>query len=374
MAIQTWSVTDGSLSDVYYSSRQGKKQVPFDKSNKPPLAYYSRSVRLGDSSLGAYGRPCGTSFWGEITPTHVVTSSFDATSLSFSTEGKSAYARAYSKFKDKCYSQAASLTALSERIKTVDMVFARLVQLHKGAKALRRGRFKEFLGTFGVRPLKKHENTRWTRPKQFGALWLEYWMGWAPTVGDVYTCIEALERRIPDNTIRAGSRVPVARTYFNSSGKSTVYSSYEGYGTIWIQGQVEITNPSLHIAQTLGLLNPFKTLWETTPFSWFADWFTNVGQILGQVTDWVGLRLKNTVVSAKSQVTSSWLCIGAKRIFGASYPDVMFHSKERFWFSRHVVSNLPLVRPIFRLPNGLSLSRGATLASLLATMFAPSRR
>lgn len=374
MAIQTWSSTSGSLSSVYYSSRQGKKQVPFDKSIKPPLAYYSWSLCLGKSELGAFGRPCGTSFWGEISPTHVVTSGFDSTSLYFSTEGDQAYARAYSKFKDKCYSQAATLTALSERIKTVDMVLARLVQLRKGAQALKRGRFKEFLDTFGIRPLKKHENTRWTRPKQFGSLWLEYWMGWAPTVGDVYTCIEALSRRIPDETIRAGSRVPIAKTFNQSSGRSKSYSSYEGYGTIWIQGQVEITNPSLHIAQTLGLLNPFKTLWETTPFSWFADWFTNVGQILGQVTDWVGLQLKNTVLSAKTQVAVSWLCVGAKGIFGSSYPDTMFHSKEKFWFSRYILSNLPLVKPIFRLPNGLSLSRGATLASLLATMFAPSRR
>lgn len=374
MPMSYWSRREGGPSLPYDSFVQGCKQVPFDKNVKPPYPYYSILRILGeDSFLGTYGRSSGTVFWGEVSPAHICTSGFSATSLTFDKWGAQAYARAYNKFKDQAYTQAANLTALTERVKTIDMVFLRLKQLHKGAKALKAGRFKEFCDTFGIRPLKKHENTRWTRPKQFGALWLEYWMGWAPTVGDVYTSIDALSRRIPDETIRAGSSVPIGDSKYQSYGSSQVASQYEGKGTVWVQGQVEITNPSLHIAQTLGLINPIKTLWETTGFSWFADWFTNVGQILGQFTDWVGLRLKNLIVSVKTVAKSSWSATNWQN-FQVGQTGKRWHNKSHFWFSRYILTELPLVKPIFRLPNGLSLSRGATLASLLATMFAPSRR
>lgn len=328
-----------------------------------------------ESVLGSYGYPSGVTFWGEITPRHLVATGFkpETTSVSFTGAGNLAYARAYAKFKDKAYTQAANLTALKERVKTIDMILSRLSQLRKGAKALKKGRFKEFLDTFNIRPLKKHKGKRWTRPKQFGALWLEYWMGWAPTIGDVYNSVDAFCGEVPAETIRAGSSVPLCEAHSQRSGNATANSSYEGKGTVWIQGQVEITNPNLHKAQTLGLINPALTLWETTPFSWFFGWFNTLAQTLGQFTDWVGLRLKNLTISAKTEVVSSWRLVNAKTVFGSSAPNVMYHSKSFFWFSRHVVSELPLVKPVWHIPNGLSLSRGATLASLLTTMFAPTR-
>ena len=375
MAIVTLYREEGGNRLPYKVRVDGQKQVPFNKNVKPPLPYYLAHRILDTKSvLGSSGLQCGAVHWGEIEPSHVVTSSFASPTVTFTNEGMIAYARAYAKFKDMVYTQAANLTALKERAKTVDMVLARLKQLHRGASALRKGRFREFLDIFGVRALKKHEHTSWPRPKHFGALWLEYWMGWAPTVGDVYNSLDALSRRVPDKTVRAGSSVPLTKTQKTVSGATTAYSTYEGKGTVWIQGQVEVTNPSLHIVQTLGLLNPFKTVWETIGFSWLADWFTNVGQILGRITDWVGLRLKNLTISAKTEAVSSWECMDARYIYGWHNPALMNKRKSFLWFSRHLQTELPVVKPILRLPNGLSLTRGATLASLLATMFAPSKR
>lgn len=376
MAYVTWSRGTGSWNTRVWTSVRGVKQVPFDPSHKPPLGYRVERRMLKDHQLGRYQNQVGVTLWGELTPPHIVTSGFEplrTQGLDFTSEGSLAYANAYAKFKEKAYTQAANLTALRERAKTIDMISQRLTQLFRGARALRRGRFREFLATFGIRPLKKHERTRWTRPKQFGALWLEYWMGWAPTIGDIYNSVDAYCREIPNETIRAGSSVPLHGSSTRQSGGAKAISSYEGKGTVWIQGQVEITNPDLHKAQALGLINPALTVWETTPFSWFFGWFSTLSQTLGQLTDWVGLRLQNTTVSAKTEAVSSWHCSDARHVFGWEEPPVMYHSKSFFWFSRHVVSSLPLVKPQLRLPNGLSLSRGATLASLLTTMFAPTR-
>lgn len=374
MAIIAYTTESGSRFRPRYSIRQGYRQVPFDPKYKPPLPYILHELSLDKSHRGDWDGICGSILWGEIQPQPGVYDGLGATALNFSPHGNIAYARAYQKFKDKVYAQASNLTAIQERSKTIDMVEKRLSQLYKGAKALKAGRFREFLRIFGIRPLKKHENTRWTRPKEFGGMWLEYWMGWAPTIGDVYLSMEALSRPIPDDTIRAGSKTPFSDSFEQSEGSAKAISSYAGECTVWVQGIVEITNPSLHAAQKLGLINPAKTAWETTPFSWFVDWFTNVGQVLGQVTDWVGLQLKNLIVSCKTRAASSWLLEGARALFGPRYPATMYHNKSWLWFSRHMPHSMPTIGLKIQLPNGLSLTRGATLASLLATMFAPSRR
>lgn len=380
MALQNWDSTFGSPSRSYWCRVYGVKYKPF----KPgptikPQPYARKSIRMIDAVMGSYGSPCNTTFWGEIVPVPLMYPNRDASSPELtSPEGNLAYAQAYAKFKDKVYTQAASLTAFRERVKTIDMILNRLIQLHKGAKALKRGRFGDFLDIFGIRPKAKHSKMKWTRPKQFGSLWLEYWMGWAPTIGDIYNAVDAYQKPIPNQTIRSGS----TRTYKDSKkttdgwqSKAVAYSSYEARGTIWIQGSVEVTNPSLHKAQALGLVNPVLTVWETTPFSWFFGWFNTLAQTLGQFTDWVGLKLKDLVISSKTKATSSWVCLNAQGVFGASYPRTMSFKKEFFWFGRNVLSGtLPTIKPTFRCPNGLSLTRGATLASLLVTIFAPGRK
>lgn len=328
---------------------------------------------MSDANLGAFGVPCGTSFWGEIAPDSLCTSGFDSQTLYWTTLGQQAYNRAYGKFKDMAYTQAANLTAIAERVKTVDMITKRMSQLLKGANLLREGRFKEFLRNFGIKALKKHQNKLWSRPREFSGLWLEYWMGWAPTIGDISNSIEALTEVIPAVKIRAGSSVPLDAAARQSSGSSIATTNISGKGTVWINGLVSVTNPNLHLAQKLGLINVAKTVWETVRMSFLVDWFTNVGQVLGQFTDWLGLQLTDLVVSVKTKATVNWLCTGAKGLFGPTYPDVMYHKKGVLRFNRYVLPGLPLVKPTLSLPNKLSLSRAATSASLLVSIFAPHR-
>lgn len=279
-----------------------------------------------------------------------------------------AYARAYEKFKSKVYTQATNLTALRERAKTIEMVQHRLLQVWKGAVALKKGRFREFLRTFGIKPLPKHVHRRWARPKEFSGLWLEYWMGWAPTIGDVYTSLEFLGGEIPTTKVRAGSAVDLFKLSSSSSSGSVRTEIAKGKVAVWIQADVELTNPSLYNLNGLGLINPAKTVWETIPFSWLVDWFTNVGQVLGQITDWVGLKLNNLVVSSKTK--------GTYEFSATNTPwsgQVRWRNREFTSFARMVGGSLPIVKPILRLPNGLSITRGLTLTSLLIQIFSPSK-
>lgn len=379
MQLLDWEVTTGSLSTAIRAQRAGKKYKPFVPGPTiQPQPYSFTRIQMKDAVLGSFGTPCGTAFWGESQTLRplVIPNRDSKTGPQLTSFGQVPYARAYAKFKEKAYTQAANLTALKERVKTVDMILNRLKQLHKGASALKRGRFREFCKVFGIEPKARHQKTKWTKPKEFGSLWLEYWMGWAPTVGDIYNSVDAYQKPIPDQTIRSGSSHTYGATHVQSGNGARATTNWNAKGTIWIQGSVEVTNPSLHKAQALGLVNPILTAWETTPFSWFFGWFNTLAQTLGQFSDWVGLKLKNLSVSSKTEAVCSWRCFPANLIYGKSFPSLMKHTKEYFWFSRNPIASgvLPTIKPAWRLPNGLSLTRGATLASLLVTIFAPGRK
>lgn len=356
----------------------GTKLTPYIRSQVRPMDYRKEFFEYitGSPWIATQGVRAGGGLWGDKMPVHQQRGMPGYKTVDFLPIGNQAYARAYTKFKDKIYTQAANLTALKERGKTVEMLLSRLSQLHKGAKALKKGRFQEFLRTFGIQSLPAHKHKRWSRPQDFGALWLEYWMGWAPTVGDVYTSLEFLDRRIPDQPVRAGSSVPYTDSSSQSDGYAEATSTWEGKCTVWVQGSVEVTNPTLHLLQGLGLLNPFKTVWETIPFSWFADWFTNVGQVLGQLTDWVGLKLSNLIVSCKTEAVCSWSLENAPRIYYGNPPYFLYRYRNFVGFSRTVLPSgiMPEVKPkLTFLKNGLSITRGATLCSLLVTMFSPKK-
>lgn len=371
--LSTYLKRTGNDYTAYKRTQQGYKWKPFVKiPGLAPLNYRSSEWLWLEGNTNQFSPMplmSGGGFWQEVVPQHGLRGSFESSTVSFANSvAQGTYNRAYRKFRDGANTKASSLTAIAERQQTIDMIVSRLQQLYKGAKALRNGRFREFLTTFGIRAKKKHSDTRWTRPKQFGSLWLEYWMGWAPTVGDIYNALDFLGSPIPDQPVKASARSPYTGYVKSSSGGTVAISQWEGSYRVGISAHISVTNPTLYKLNGLGLLNPLQTLWETTPFSWFADWFTNVGQVLGQLTDWVGLQLKDLVITVKTVATCSWVCTGARLIYGPG-PDVYWRKRDYKEFSRNTVSTLPWVKPVFRLPNGLSLTRGATLASLLVTIF-----
>ena len=369
MALVQTSFTSPTPLDVVYERRFGWKYVPFVRKDARPQPYEKIVWYYNGGNthmLPTVATRAGMVLWGDNSPNAALDSTY--------TQDRQAYARAYGKFVGKLYGQASLLTAVAERQSTINMVAKRLSQIHKGAKHLRKGQFSSFLRTFDLAPKPKHLHKRWSRPRDFASLWLEYWFGWAPTVGDVYSAIEFLGSEIPASTVRAGSQVPYRSDYTQIGPGAKATTSCLGTHTVWVQAKAVITNPTLYTMQGLGLANPLKTAWELVPFSWFADWFTNIGQVLGQLTDFLGLKVQDIVISRKTEVTSTWVCEGAQAIFGYDAPKTTWRSRDFIGFRRQVGGvSLPAVKPFLRLPNGLSITRGATLASLIVQLFAPKR-
>lgn len=316
-----------------------------------------------------------TGFWQEVEPNYGW--SFSQTAVSATPPNydayNAAYAKAYAKFiasVDEGYDRAQLLTSLAERHETFSMVLSRMKQIYKGASQLKAGNFRGFCQTFGIKPKRKHKDLQWTRPRQFSGLWLEYWFGWAPTVADLQNAFRTYGARTSDPIIiaKGGSQRPInPDPVYRISAANGYYAQQYDSGSVLVRisGNVSIANGTLVDLNRLGLLNIPLTAFELIPFSWFAGWFGNIAQVLGQCTDLVGFKLTNAVVSCKAE----WIHDYHMTFNGQKGVDRTIMCS---CYTRKKLTSLPRVKLVWQIPPHLSPTRGATLASLLVQLFSPN--
>lgn len=280
-----------------------------------------------------------------------------------------AYARAYSSVQQQLSSQAANLTAIVEAGSSLDMITKRVTSMTRAYRALKRGKFREFLNLLSVQePLARHRRTRWTNPKDASALWLEYWFGWAPALADIYTSLEILYNLTP-----FAERVVVGKgSGFYSSGPveskapgSSTYYDFTSEVYVRLSCAVTVTNPNLFLLARLGLLNPASTALEVVPFSWLLNWFTNVGSYVQSWSDDYGLTYGDVwwTLHVKTSGLQAWKWDLLTKEDGYAYDCI----KTRR--ARDAALRKPPLR--WNFPDRLSVTRAATAISLITLLFAP---
>jgi len=365
----TYKETGGTSGRLHVRRWGVKQSPPIDFTM--PLPQLCRSVRLKSGFDSMNGgelfrlNQCSTwqdPVWGPQSAGEINSHQSFATSDGLPTgrEWNLAYARAYAKWLGEIYTKAEMLTNYAERAESVAMLSNRLTQIYRGATQLKRGDFRGFVKTFGIKPKSKHKDLAWTRPRQFSGLWLEYWFGWAPVINDIYTATKNYGTPPKMKLVKQGSAQSFEQIGFGASGQ--VHAIQTGKVIVRICGRVEVTSESLFEQNRLGLLNPAKTALDIIPFSWLAGWFMNLSQVLGQYTDFAGLRLLDATVSTRTKWEHTWTCSGRGT-----------WTQEFNQYTRFRANALPRVKLGFSLPNGLSITRGATLASLITQLFAPHK-
>lgn len=328
----------------YYRTANGVVQT------KPyvPAGFNSQERRLGGNLSKVYsasGTPALNS---------------DVSSLWSSME-RTSRERCLAKFKAKCYDSANAALLIAERKEAVSLMVNRLITMRRAYQDLRKGRFRDALHRLHVKPLPKHKRTRWTKPKQASALWLEYWFGWAPMVADVHTSVDILQSDIP-TPFRVKVSSGLSQKYAKSVPSGSTYSDSRLVvsSRVFMQANVEVTNPNLFRANQLGLVNPATVIWELIPFSFLVDWFVNVGDFLSSYTDWLGLAIKDPMTSILSKSKGTHTFIGWTGTFKGPV--------EASKFSR-ALSIDRSVRLSGGMLTGISVTRAATAISLLVSIF-----
>lgn len=271
--------------------------------------------------------------------------------------------KAVSRFQEQLGENASLGAALATVPESFRMIATRTAAIVGVYRNLRKGRFKKALASMNVRPLPKHKNMRMSRPKDASALWLEYWFGWAPMIGDIYSACEVVCQEFPPVKVRGTASCPVQEYY--------KFSRWGGQAEDWVfgktvalaQADVQVTNPNLFLLSQLGLLNPASIAWELVPFSFMVDWFGNIGDVINDWTAYAGLSLTNsfTTVALKGviQRDESYVSSGKPEAYESTHK---FYRVER-------TLEVPKHRLHFQIPGAPSATRAATAVSLATLIF-----
>lgn len=152
--------------------------------------------------------------------------------------------------------------------------------------------YQEYTKTYEVKVSQKRRKVYRVRrmqfahydlPKTLASGWLLWSYGVSPLTSDIYNGMDVLQRPTPESRIAA--RASATRTY----AAATAVYKYEV--TTRLSAFVQVINPNLWLCNQLGLVNPAQWANEAIPFSFVADWFSNLSQVIQQMTDFTGLQI-----------------------------------------------------------------------------------
>lgn len=174
--------------------------------------------------------------------------------------------------------QAADLlVAFMERQKSLDMVGDGLSKLVKVAKAIRR-KDPKLLRKVVYGKSKAEAKMILSRPAN---VWLAYHFGIVPTISDIHHAAGVLLKDPPILQVQGSSLA-----HFDDSANSKNYDWHYNVNMesrVKLQGEVTHVNRNKMLLGQLGLYNPLSAAYEMTPFSWFVDYFVNLGDMLSNL-------------------------------------------------------------------------------------------
>jgi hypothetical protein len=108
------------------------------------------------------------------------------------------------------------------------------------------------------------------------------------------------------NGVLTGHRVSVIETWF--SGSFTYYCPPAKDYRAAMFRQVALAN------KLLGVLPSPDAFWQLTPWSWAVDWFTNIGDVMSNVSDWAdqGLVMQYGYLMQTKRITDTYTLSGIK--------------------------------------------------------------
>lgn len=267
-------------------------------------------------------------------------------------------------------------TFLAERKATYGMVENGIVSAWKAARAARKGNLVKAAKELGVAPPvvktvrtypigKRGKRKSMTTRKivlptgreiahNLAGRWLWYSYGVAPLMGDMFNAMDVLQREAPWTRVRGTGKASTDSTRKYWVGITSYTDSHTCQAKCSISADVRVKNPNLWLANQMGLVNPVQVVNEAIPFSFVVDWFSNLSQIIMQMTDFVGLEITDPVTKKSS--LQHTVTVGGGQ----------FIRTGRFDLDRTL--SIPKAKLVFA-PERVEWQRGLNAISLLITVF-----
>jgi len=134
---------------------------------------------------------------------------------------------------------------------------------------------------------------------------LEWEFGWLPLVEDIKASLGALCVGFDNRWIDASATLvdQASQQFYGTMSEYDRRVLTEQELRVCIGANVSITNPNLFLANRLGLLNAPGVAWDLIPWSFVVNMFTNMGQIVNSMTDFVGVQVVNASTTRSAFTT-----------------------------------------------------------------------
>jgi hypothetical protein len=276
--------------------------------------------------------------------------------------------KCYGNFVAQLGSSSQMVNNLLEGKQSVGMIAQRALQVAGVFNNLRKGNVAGAMKSMGRPPGHAPKGLKGAG-KSVADQFLELHFGWQPLLQDIHNSMQTLS-----NPNFEYHKVQSRANYSDLAVDRHVHD-YIGFGVYksWTDihnstfsckmgARVRVSNPNAYLANQMGLINPASIAWEAVPFSFVADWFSNVGQCLSSMTDFVGIDLVDAYTTTSFSITQDF-----QELFMDNFGET-FLGQGRFtgkWF--RVIRGAGISGPKFSVRpfEGLGLTRAATAISLV---------
>lgn len=244
-----------------------------------------------------YGRSIVQSSWTNP-PAPIPIDSSDA--LPITVNWTSVENLSYERLRGKIYDTVQAGAAFAEYKQSVGLIANTATTLATAARYVKSGNLTGALTALryqGRIPAKYREFTARGVSSSFGSNWLALHFGWEPLVKDIYNSCKILNDPVKSYSLQKGSAKDKLNTFqFITPADSAYHGLWSVVGDYAVTQRARVRFEKPGTAFTLhqfGLDNPLSVAWEVVPFSFVVDWFVNVGDFLGSLTDFAGMTLES---------------------------------------------------------------------------------
>ncbi len=187
---------------------------------------------------------------------------------------------------------------------TVLMVALRTKQVLTAWRSMRRGDFRGAAAALGLSPRRWHKTLGIKSTQQ---AWLELQYGWLPLLGDIWSGIKLTNDLLSGAQHHAYAKRQLETdlwTYGLTSGGPSTWVNPQittwGRTSVDVRYNFRVSDTNLAFLNSLGVLNPFYTVWVAVPFSFLVDWFLPIGDWLQSISSTLGLQFIDGYITQRS--------------------------------------------------------------------------
>lgn len=197
--------------------------------------------------------------------------------------------------------------------------------------------------------------------RSFSSEYLAFHYGWSPLISDFFTVLSQIQDGYTENPVPIKETARVRwiedKTSSVSGGRNLLRCRTTS--SCQIGAVAQVNDRILFVMNRTGLINPATVVWDRVPFSFVADWFGNIGQMLASPMDLIGVSVKNCWITYYHDWTYT------DQIISKSLPSRLMRT-HGISVVRTTSSKPPLPSFVLKNPFGESWRRAFAQISLLA--------